>query len=383
MSKEKPNTIKFKFYEYILYWIASGIVLLLAIPIIILKFFLFLIRATGAPLQSVRNLLGFILVLLLLSAGYIIYEIYTPIDLGSEKRSLIIDEAAPFHKIAGDLQKGGLIKSRHLFRMAAIISHIDTKILPGRYDFTGRVSLYDVLHKFKRQEIATLLLTFPEGLTIYKTASLLAANLQIDSTSFVARAVDTAFTRYKYNIDGLEGYLFPETYLFWYGIRIDGIIDMMLTQFHRQTAGIFDSLLPDCNSVKDVLTLASIIEAEAGNNEEMPLISSVYHNRLRDKILLQADPTILYALGGLRRPLTHEDLNIISPYNTYNNGGLPPGPINSPGLAAIKAALHPARTDYGYFVANGSGRHIFSRTLAEHNQARYKVKVLQKVLKKN
>jgi len=120
--------------------------------------------------------------------------------------------------------------------------------------------------------------------------------------------------------------------------------------------------------------LASIIEAEARDGSELGKISSVYNNRLSKKMRLQADPTVIYALGGLDRPLWFRDLEYDSPYNTYKYRGLPPGPINSPGLAAIKAALNPETTDFLYFVADGTGKHIFSKTLREHNRARSRIK---------
>jgi peptidoglycan lytic transglycosylase G len=379
----EKQKVKIHFYEHLIYWPITVIVLLLAVPILIFRLFHFLIRATGAPLKSVGNFIGFISVVSVLAGGLILYQIFLPYDFTGEIRSLMVDENDRFPTIAANMRKCGIIRGEYLFRGVAVLTGIDKMIIPGRYDFTGKVSLYDVLMKIKRQEIAVVRLTIPEGSTVYRTASLLAEGLGIDSAAFVARASDTAFTRSKYDVEGLEGYLFPDTYLFWYGIKIDGIINMMVTQYAHKTAGLLDSLPPQINSRRELLTLASIIEAEAGLKEEMPLISSVYHNRLKEKMLLQADPTVIYALGEVNRTLNYDDLKFDSPYNTYCYGGLPPGPINSPGLAAIKAALHPAESKFIYFVANGEGGHIFSRTLDEHNTAKMKIRVMKKNLKMN
>ena len=132
----------------------------------------------------------------------------------------------------------------------------------------------------------------------------------------------------------------------------------------------------------EVTTLASIIQGEAIHVDEMYIISSVYHNRLKKNMLLQADPTIQYIIPGKPRRLYNKDLDVESPYNTYKNKGLPPGPINNPGLAAMKAAFMPAETDYLYFVSDGEGRHIFTQTVEEHNQAKLEMKRKRKMKRK-
>jgi UPF0755 protein len=157
-------------------------------------------------------------------------------------------------------------------------------------------------------------------------------------------------------------------------MKNEDIIEMMVDEFEKRTSELKDEIEKHPLSFNEILTLASIIEAEAMYADEMETISSVYHNRLNRRMRLQADPTVIYALGGLDRPLLYRDLRIKSPYNTYKNYGLPPGPINSPGLDAIIAALNPADTDYLYFVADGKGRHIFTTNLRDHNRAKFRVK---------
>jgi UPF0755 protein len=374
MNHPSGRKTKYRFYEYPLYWLVTAILFILALPVLLIKFFGFLVESTGAPMKSIRNFIGFILVLIIVAGGFIAYKIFVPYDIGSQRRSVMINENDNFPTVLKNLNEAGVLKGDYIFKTMAVITGVDKKLSPGRYDFVGRVSLYDILKKLKNRDIATLMVTIPEGLTVYKTAGLLANKLNIDSAKFVERALDSSFTEKKYHLDGLEGYLFPETYRLWYGIKIDQIIDIMVSEYRQKTDSLFNHLPEDINSKKGVMTLASIIEAEARAENEKPLISSVYHNRLKRKMRLQADPTVIYALGGLDRPLYYKDLEYDSPYNTYKYAGLPPGPINSPGLASIEAALHPAETNYLYFVADGTGRHIFSNTLTEHNRAKRKIK---------
>jgi UPF0755 protein len=378
MSKNKAIDIIFRLAGAVYYAIVTIAVLILSIPIILISFFRFLIHSAGAPFKSAKNFSGLVFIVVFLSAGYTAIEIFAPLDFSGETRTVMVNENDNFRTVASRLHESGVIRGKYLFRVVAVLSGVDKDVIPGRYDFSGKVALYDVLMKLKRHEIATIKLTIPEGYNIYRMAGLLAKNLAIDSVQFVARAEDTLFSKAKYNLSGLEGYLFPETYQFWYGMKPDDIIDVMITQFRRQAGTILDSAGPVSLTARQSVILASIIEAEAGDRDEMPLISSVYHNRLRSGMLLQADPTVLFALGGVNRVLSLDDLKIDSPYNTYLYPGLPPGPINSPGLAAIRAALNPAESNYYYFVADGTGKHIFSRTLDEHNTARLKVKLMKR-----
>lgn len=379
MSEEKPNKVRIRLYEYFLYWFVTAVLLILAVPLMMLKFIAYLIRSMGAPLKSVKNFVGFVLVILIVAAAFTAYEILMPYDIGQESRSVVIEENDSFADALTALKENGILKGEYLFKFMTVASGVDKSLIPGRYDFSGRVSLYSIWNKFRRHEIATVLVTIPEGLTLFKTASILAQNIGIDSSAFVTRAFDTVYTQEKYGLNGLEGYLFPETYRFWYGINIDQTIKVLVSQFNHRTVGLFDSLSQDARSKEEVVVLASIIEAEARDGDEKGLISSVYHNRLARGMRLQADPTVIYALGGLERPLYYHDLESDSPYNTYKHKGLPPGPINSPGLDAIKAALMPEETDYLYFVADGTGRHLFSKTLTEHNRAKNRIKKERRV----
>jgi UPF0755 protein len=193
---------------------------------------------------------------------------------------------------------------------------------------------------------------------------------------------DTAFLR-SLGIPDLEGYLFPETYLVPWGTPPEQVVKEMVAMFRAKTDSLWSSSLPRGMTKEDVLKLASIIQAEIKLDSELPKVASVYHNRLRLRMRLDADPTVIYGLGGLGRPLDRSDLKIPTPYNTYLRYGLPPTPINSPGLAAFRAALHPDTSAYLYFVADGSGGHRFSRTNDEHNAARRDIRRTQRLNKKS
>jgi UPF0755 protein len=184
-----------------------------------------------------------------------------------------------------------------------------------------------------------------------------------------------AYDQYVTNEEGitassLEGYLFPETYNFRRNTPARKIISVMREEFKKRWQPEWDERARSLNlSPHEIVTLASIIEKESGNFDEQPIISSVFHNRLKKGMRLQADPTVIYGIKNFNGNLTKLDLITETPYNTYTIDGLPPGPIANPGSAAIKAALYPADTQFYYFVGNRAGRHIFSQDLEQHNQA--------------
>jgi len=374
MSDRKKNKAEIKFYEYFLYLVVTIFVFILAVPLMAVKFISYLIGSLGAPLKSVRNLIGFILVLFIAAGGLLAFEIFVPYDIGSNIRSVMVEGNDSFSGVISDLLDEDVLKGRTLFKWMAVATGTDKMLAPGRYDFSGKVSLYMIMRKFRKRNIATTLVTVPEGLTVYRTAGIIGRAMGMDSSAILMRVLDTSYTRTHFGVDGLEGYLYPETYRLWYGIKIDDVLKVLVDEYKKQTDGLTGGLPDGLTSPNELMTLASIIEAEAMYDDEKPVISSVYHNRLRRNMRLQADPTVIYALGGLDRPLYYKDLKYDSPYNTYKYKGLPPGPINSPGLEAIKAALNPDKTEFLYFVAGPDGRHIFSRTLKEHNRAKNRIK---------
>jgi len=215
--------------------------------------------------------------------------------------------------------------------------------------------------------------TIYEGAQIWKVASILAARMEVDSAEVIRLNTDSEFIT-ELQVPCLEGYLFPETYFFPWGTGTREMLRTMVAMHRAKTDSLWSANIPNRLSKDQAVILASIVEAEALMNEEKPTIASVYHNRIRERMKLDADPTVIYGLGGLDRPLNRGDLEKNTPYNTYLRRGLPPTPIGSPGLEALRAVLHPEQTDYFFFVADGSGKHRFSRTNDEHNQMRREIR---------
>ncbi len=278
--------------------------------------------------------------------------------------------------IAQILDEKGLIGSKGSFILFAKVFGWEKQLKAGRYRIRPGISLWRTLHTLTQGGSITEDVTIPEGLTLKEIAGLLKRRVDIDSTAFVALVTDKSFCQ-KLGGDAptLEGYLFPNTYNLYWGMEEEEIAKLMVD-------ALFRTIGPDLRvraqkigfDLHQILTLASLIEKETGVPQERPLISAVFHRRLKMGMPLQCDPTVIYTLLPLNRPLTKRDLKVKSPYNTYLHPGLPPGPICNPGLASIKAALWPAQTDYLYFVAQRDGSHIFSRTNREHINARRRVR---------
>lgn len=281
-------------------------------------------------------------------------------------------------EIAASLDDSGLLRSRRLFRWWAALRGFDRDLHPGRYKFEGKISMSDLLDSLRNRAAVVVRVTIPEGWTIAEMAPYLADQLGFDSASFVAVTGDRALLS-KYGVPNhtLEGYLLPDTYEFYWGVEATDVVARMADAMAATLNDTLRARIKELGwSVHEALTLASMIEAEATVEAEHPRISAVFHNRLRTGMLLQCDPTVIYGMGGLPdgRPLLRGDLDHPSPYNTYINPGLPPGPIGNPGVESIRAALYPDSTDEYYFVADGAGGHIFTRSLDEHNNARVTVK---------
>jgi len=312
---------------------------------------------------------------LLVAYGYYLYA--GQADIGDRVVTVIIAKGDTLGKIADRLVAEGVVKSRVMLVYPARLVNLDRKLTPGRYDFTGKNSCRTVLNKLDKADFVRIKITVPEGATIWKVASIVSEKLRMDSAAFIRLNSDSAFLA-QHDLPGLEGFLFPETYYIPWGASESDVASSMIEMFRQMTDSLpFESSIANLDKY-EIVKLASIIEAETGLIDERRLVSSVYHNRMRRKMKLDADPTVIYGLGGLDRPLYSNDLRKDTPYNTYLHRGLPPTPINSPGLASIMAALDPDESEYYYFVAGDSGRHLFSRTNAEHNRAKERVKELLK-----
>ncbi|MCX6833924.1 MAG: endolytic transglycosylase MltG [candidate division Zixibacteria bacterium] len=314
-----------------------------------------------------------VLLLALVLAAYGLVAYTLPVDLGSRTVSVIIKPGDPFSMVADSLAASGVARSAVVMRYAAQWWGVDTKLIPGRYDFTGKNSGRSILDKFERGDIVTIRVTIYEGAQIWKVASILASRMEADSAEIVRLNTNSEFIA-ELGVPCLEGYLFPETYFFPWGTGTKEMLRSMVAMFHAKTDTLLSGVMLGNLSRGEVVILASIVEAEALLNDEKPLIASVYRNRIRDRMKLDADPTVIYGLGGLNHPLNRRDLEAPTSYNTYLRRGLPPTPIGSPGLAALRAVLYPAETDYFFFVADGTGKHRFSRTNDEHNRTRREIR---------
>lgn len=273
--------------------------------------------------------------------------------------------------IAQRLQQSGVIRSRVVFVALAWLRGAARSLKAGEYEFARDASTLQVLAQIQAGRVRQHTVLHPEGATIAELGRTLAAERLATPDELGRVARDPAFLRSQ-GIEGpsAEGYLFPDTYQFVRGMAPQEILGRMI---QRMRAKVTPDLLAQAGArgltLHQLLTLASIIEREAVESREQRLISAVFWNRLKRDMLLQADPTVQYATGKERQTLTRDDLASDSPYNTYRHPGLPPGPIDSPGLGAIRAALEPAPVDYLYFVAIDERTHHFSRTLEEHKAA--------------
>ncbi len=297
---------------------------------------------------------------------------------GPENAAGTIEVTVPagttFDSVLDTLVKREVVVARRRFRFYARVTGADRRIRAGRYALAPGAPWEEILEVLTSGQVMTFGMTIPEGFTIADMALRVAETVERPADSVRARLTDPeAHLRWGVPGPGLEGYLFPDTYRFARGVALDVVIEAMVRRYQTAWTGGRRARLEELEmSENQLITLASIIQAEARRVEEMPTISAVYHNRLRLGYRLQADPTVLYALGGRRERLLFAAIDSVAnhPYNTYTQRGLPPGPIAAPGEAAIHAALYPADERYLYFVARPDGSHIFNNSLEEHNRAR-------------
>jgi UPF0755 protein len=293
-----------------------------------------------------------------------------PTPHGTPKR-VIIPRGASFRVATDSLAEAGLVGSRRIFRLYGRAMGGDRNIKPGTYLLKNGTPWRDIVKALNGGRGLVNTLTIPEGFTIQQIKPVLARTLFVPPESVDAAVRDTALLRrLDVPTETLEGYLFPDTYAFPAGTTASQAVREMVRGFERHWKPEWDSLLPELKiNRNDLVTMASLVEKEARVAEERPVIAAVYYNRLRRGMLLQADPTVQYAMGRHVNRVMYKDLATKSPYNTYLHRGLPPGPIASPGAASLAAAANPAKVGYLYFVARPDGRHEFRNTLAQHNNA--------------
>ncbi|HDS15949.1 MAG TPA: endolytic transglycosylase MltG [Proteobacteria bacterium] len=287
---------------------------------------------------------------------------------------ILIEAGSSLQKIAADLHEQQLISSRSSFILLNRVLGSATRLQAGEYRLDAAATPLAIIDSMKNGRILLRQVTIPEGFTLTQIGTRLqdADLCRSDDFTNLTQAPDL-LARWDIAGENAEGYLFPSTYKYSRQTSCRQLVEMMLAAGQERWRTLINGpMAPEAQALTrgQLITMASIIQKEAGNKAEMPLIASVFYNRLRRGMRLESDPTTIYALkenfdGNLKR----RDLRHPSPYNTYRHHGLPPGPICNPGEDALQAALRPDRSDYLYFVATKNGGHQFSRTFREHNQA--------------
>ena len=284
---------------------------------------------------------------------------------------VIIPRGSSFGQATDSLAKAKLIGWPKMFRLYGRVTGGDRNIKPGTYLLKHGTPWRDIISALNGGHGLVNTITIPEGYTLSQITPLLARTLKVPADSVQAAMRDTALlARLDIPNPTLEGYIFPDTYAFPIGTTARQAVQEMVYDFERRWRPDWDAKALDLKINKnDLVTMASIVEREARVAEERPVIAAVYYNRLRKGMLLQADPTVQYALGHHVGRVLYKDLAVQSEYNTYVHKGLPPGPIASPGVASLAAAANPANVPYIYFVASPDGHHEFRMTLDEHTNA--------------
>ena len=375
-------------------------------------------------------------VVLLAAAGAFVWT-WSP-SLPPGHATVVIPSGSTFDEVVDSLESAQVTGRPSLFRIVARVRGLDRSVKAGTYLLERGAPVGEVMDALTRGRVVTHLTTVPEGLTLNGIASRIAAIVERDSATVAQQLalVDSLLTAGRFGREGgassdeaigagtrssgggtnrannpadddpadadpadddsaddmlplldgplrdlpgpgIEGYLFPDSYRFAQGVAVAAVVEAMIDRYRRYWTPERSSRLAEIGMTeRELVTLASIVQSEAAVFSEMPTIASVFHNRLRIGMRLQADPTVLYALGGHRPRLLYAAMDSVAdhPYNTYTHVGLPPGPISAPGADALDATLWPADTDYLYFVADSDGTHRFSRSLREHNRNRAAVR---------
>ncbi|MGA2000276.1 MAG: endolytic transglycosylase MltG [Terriglobales bacterium] len=330
-----------------------------------------------------RAVFTLFLVLVLAAAIWLAWALYLPVQ-PSGTQFVLLRPGFSSRRIAADLQSAGVIRSARVFLLVHYA--LGSTLKAGEYKFDQPATARQIIDRLARGDIYVRTVTIPEGYNLYDIAGVVQlAGLGSAQDFLNAAKGDVALIR---DLDpqaaSLEGYLFPDTYGFTRTQSMHDMIALMVHRFRREAAQLglicavqqpqppsSESGAAGCADIHAVVTMASIVEKETAAPEERPMVAGVYYNRLQRHIALAADPTVIYAAlvsGRYTGAIHQSDLQFDSPYNTYRHAGMPPGPIANPGRASLAAALHPASTDFLYFVSDGNGHHRFARTLDEHSR---------------
>jgi UPF0755 protein len=301
-----------------------------------------------------------------------------PVDPKGEDTSRLVNVQPGLtgRQIAQLMAEAGLVRDADFFYLLLRLTGTGQKLQAGHYRLAPSMNAFEIMEQLRDGRVTPVVVTIPEGFELKQIAARLEERGLADYHRFMELAVEKTLVfgdspPVDIPVASLEGYLFPDTYYFTYGQSEEEIIRQMVSRFVDVVYPAVEGKIGRWGlGLHEIVTLASIVEREVMADSERPLVASVYLNRLKINMPLQADPTVRYVMTEDRSRVLYRDLEIDSPYNTYRNNGLPPGPIASPGLASIMAVLEPAETDYLFFVAKGDGTHQFSRTFSEHVRAR-------------
>lgn len=287
---------------------------------------------------------------------------------------VIIQPGSSALAIGRDLERQGVIRNARIFWSYLRWKGQAGRLRAGEYRFDGPATPAQVAAKIVAGDVYRRKVTIPEGFALDEIVDLLAREVLLDRTAWMeAMARVELVADLDSRARNLEGYLFPATYYYTRQTTPAELIDAMVSNFRKRFSEADRSRAAELGmTVREAITLASLIEKETGQDSERELVSAVYHNRLKKRMLLQCDPTVIYAVKRVKtydNVINQSDLQLDSPYNTYKVAGLPPGPITNPGIKSIHAALYPSAADYLYFVSRNDGTHVFSKELGQHHEA--------------
>jgi len=314
----------------------------------------------------VRTFFKLLAVALVAIAGWAAWTLFVPLSPGGQK-FVLLRPGYSSRKIASELRSAGVIRSENAFLLWHYWHH-KGRLKAGEYMFDKPANETAVHQRLVHGDVYVHTVVIPEGYTLFDIANVIEEAGLGSRQEFLTtvRSQAALINDLDPTARSLEGYLFPNTYQFTRTQSMQDMVAIMVKEFRQVAQQI--GLNSD---VHRIVTMASIIEKETAVPEERPIVASVYYNRLDKRIALDADPSVIYAMlidGSYQGALHHADMQIESPYNTYRHAGLPPGPIANPGRSSLEAAMHPATTDYYYFVSNGNGHHRFASSLEEHNR---------------
>jgi UPF0755 protein len=309
----------------------------------------------------------------------------TPIAKDLPPQTIQIKPGVSFSWMCDQLVDRGLVRDRWALILLARAVGLERRLPAGEVTLKPGMSVWQIVWKLRHSEASTINVMVPEGLQARQIAFLLQSKGVVDSAAFMDAVSDSRLIhKLGFEVPDLEGFLFPDTYNFYFFMDGDAVVQRMVDRFSEVWTDSLTARAAEIGwTVRQALTMASIIQGEVMIPSEAPTVSSVYHNRLKKGMLLQADPTIQYIIPDGPRRLLKDDLQIDSPYNTYLHRGLPPGPICNPGITAIMAALYPADTNYLYFVAKGDGSHAFNETEEGHWRDKWEFQKVRREVARN